>query len=100
MRRINAIVAPTSGARKAPHMKVAPGHPAKRRGTMTPQERQMVADLFDRPASLEGEGRDPDAERVMPEGWGRAPNEVYALGQTKLAQYDALKRAPAQIDAL
>jgi hypothetical protein len=29
MRRINAIVTPTSGAHKAPHMKAAPGHPAR-----------------------------------------------------------------------
>jgi hypothetical protein len=29
MRRINAIVTPTSGASKAPHMKAAPGHPAR-----------------------------------------------------------------------
>ena len=31
---------------------------------MTPQERQLVADLFDRLASLEGERRDPDAEKA------------------------------------
>jgi uncharacterized protein len=67
---------------------------------MTPQERQMVADLFDRLASLEGEVRDPDAERVIREGLGRAPNAVYALVQTVLVQDEALKRANAHIEEL
>jgi uncharacterized protein len=67
---------------------------------MTPQERQMVADLFDRLASLEGEVRDPDAERVMRDGLGRAPNAVYALVQTVLVQDEALKRANAHIEEL
>jgi len=46
---------------------------------MTPQEQQLVADLFDRLASLEGQRRDPDAERLIREGLGRAPNAIYAL---------------------
>jgi hypothetical protein len=40
---------------------------------MNPQERQLVAELFDRLASLEPEPRDPDAERVIAEGFRRAP---------------------------
>ena len=67
---------------------------------MTPQERQMVADLFDRLASLEGERRDPDAERVIREGLGHAPNAVYALVQSVLVQDEALKRANARIEEL
>ena len=67
---------------------------------MTPQERQMVADLFDRLASLEGERRDPDAEQVIREGLGRAPNAVYALVQSVLVQDEALKRANARIEEL
>jgi len=67
---------------------------------MTPQERQMVADLFDRLASLEGERRDADAERVIREGLGRAPNAVYALVQSVLVQDEALKRANARIEEL
>jgi uncharacterized protein len=67
---------------------------------MTPQERQMVADLFDRLASLEGERRDPDAERTMREGLARAPNAVYALVQTVLLQDEALKRANDHIEEL
>jgi uncharacterized protein len=67
---------------------------------MTPQERQMVADLFDRLASLEGGPRDPDAERAMREGLARAPNAVYALVQTVLLQEEALKRANTRIEEL
>ena len=67
---------------------------------MTPQEQQLVADLFDRLASLEGEVRDPDAERVIRDGLGRAPNAVYALVQTVLVQDEALKRANAHIEEL
>ena len=60
----------------------------------------MVADLFDRLASLEGERRDPDAERVISEGLGRAPNAVYALVQSVLVQDEALKRANTRIEEL
>jgi hypothetical protein len=67
---------------------------------MTPQERQLVADLFDRLASLEGAPRDPDAERVIREGLGHAPNAVYALVQSVLVQDEALKRANARIEEL
>ena len=67
---------------------------------MTPQERQLVADLFDRLASLEGERRDPDAERVIREGLARAPNAMYALVQSVLVQDEALKRANAHIEEL
>jgi uncharacterized protein len=67
---------------------------------MTPQERQMVADLFDRLASLEGGPRDPDAERAMREGLAHAPNAVYALVQTVLLQEEALKRANTRIEEL
>jgi uncharacterized protein len=67
---------------------------------MTPQERQLVADLFDRLASLEPEPRDPDAERVIAEGFRRAPHAAYALVQTVLVQDEALKRANARIEEL
>jgi uncharacterized protein len=67
---------------------------------MTPQEQQLVADLFDRLASLENQRRDPDAERLIREGLGRAPNSVYALVQSVLVQDEALKRANARIEEL
>jgi uncharacterized protein len=67
---------------------------------MTPQEQQLVADLFDRLATLEGQRRDADAERLIREGLGRAPNAVYALVQSVLVQDEALKRASARIEEL
>ena len=67
---------------------------------MTPQERQLVEDLFDRLAKLETAPRDPDAEHSIIEGLRRAPNAVYALVQTVLVQDEALKRADARIREL
>jgi uncharacterized protein len=67
---------------------------------MTPQERELIAELFDRLSSLEGAERDPDAERAIAEGLSRAPNAVYPLVQTVLLQDEALKRANARIQAL
>jgi uncharacterized protein len=67
---------------------------------MTPQERQQVSDLFDRLEKLEGERRDPDAERAVADGFDRAPNAAYALVQTVLVQDEALKRANAHIEDL
>jgi len=67
---------------------------------MTPQERELVAELFDRLSSLESAPRDPDAERAIAEGLSFAPNAVYALVQTVLVQDEALKRANARIQEL
>lgn len=67
---------------------------------MTPQERQLVDDLFDRLAKLETAPRDAEAERAIIEGLRRAPNAVYALVQTALVQDEALKRADARIREL
>lgn len=60
---------------------------------MTPQERQQVAELFDRLATLESARRDPDAERLIAEETRRAPNAAYALVQTVLVQDEALRAA-------
>jgi uncharacterized protein len=68
--------------------------------TMTPQERTLVAELFDRLATLENTQRDPDAERAIIDGLRRAPNAAYALVQTALLQDEALKRADERIRAL
>lgn len=67
---------------------------------MTPQERQLVGELFDKLALLENAPRDRDAERAIAEGLSRAPNAVYALVQTALVQDEALKRADARIREL
>jgi hypothetical protein len=67
---------------------------------MTPQERQLIEQLFDRLAQLEREPRDAEAERAIRDGLTRAPNAVYALVQTALVQDEALRRASARIEEL
>ena len=67
---------------------------------MTPQETQLVSELFDRLASLESTPRDAQAERLIADGLRRAPHAVYALVQTALVQDEALKRANARIEEL
>lgn len=67
---------------------------------MTPQERQLVDDLFDRLSKVEGGPRDPDALDAIAQGQRKAPNAVYALVQTVLLQDEALKRAHDRIQEL
>jgi hypothetical protein len=67
---------------------------------MTPEERNLVIELFDRLATLEDAQRDPDAERLIRDGLRQAPNAPYALVQTVLVQDEALKRADARIREL
>jgi hypothetical protein len=67
---------------------------------MTPQERQLVADLFDRLAQVENAPRDAEAERAIRDELQKAPNAVYALVQTVLVQDEALKRANTHIQEL
>jgi uncharacterized protein len=67
---------------------------------MTPQERQLIDELFERLASLENNPRDADAERAIADGLRRAPHATYALVQTALVQDEALKRANARIEDL
>ena len=67
---------------------------------MTPQEQELVNELFDRLTKLESNPRDPGAERLIADGLRRAPHAAYALVQTALVQDEALKRANARIEEL
>jgi hypothetical protein len=67
---------------------------------MTPQERQLIDDLFDRLSKVESSPRDPDALAAISQGLRRAPNAVYSLVQTVLLQDEALKRANSRIQEL
>jgi hypothetical protein len=67
---------------------------------MTPQEQQLVEELFDRLAQVENLPRDPQAERLITQGLSGAPHAIYALTQTALIQDEALKRANARIEEL
>jgi len=67
---------------------------------MTPQERQLVDELFDRLAQLENAPRDAEAGRAISDGLARAPHAIYPLVQTVLVQDEALRRADARIREL
>src|SRR5262249_52622477 len=72
----------------------------RRTNPMTPEERNLVTDLFDRLARLEDSPRDREAERLIQDGLRQAPNATYALVQTTLIQDEALKRADTRIREL
>ncbi|GEC14516.1 DUF2076 domain-containing protein [Nitrobacter winogradskyi] len=67
---------------------------------MTPEERQLVDDLFTRLAGVENTPRDPAAAAAIAEGLRRAPNALYTLVQTVLVQDEALRRANDRIQEL
>jgi len=67
---------------------------------MTPQERRLVEELFDKLATLETQPREPDAEQTIMAGLRKAPNATYALVQTVLLQDEALRRAAERIQEL
>lgn len=67
---------------------------------MTPQERQLIDDLFAKLSKLESAPRDPEAVAAMAQGLRSAPNAVYALVQTVLVQDEALKQAHHRIEEL
>ncbi|MDE2330408.1 MAG: DUF2076 domain-containing protein, partial [Bradyrhizobium sp.] len=67
---------------------------------MTPQERQLVDDLFARLSKVEDAPRDPDATAAITQGLRSAPNAIYALVQTVLVQDEALKQAHHRIEEL
>lgn len=67
---------------------------------MTPQERRLVEELFEKLATLETQPREPDAEQTIMAGLRKAPNATYALVQTVLLQDEALRRADDRIREL
>jgi uncharacterized protein len=67
---------------------------------MTPQERQLIVDLFERLAALENQPRDPEAEQAIREGLSKAPHALYPLVQSVLVQDEALKAADSHIQEL
>ena len=67
---------------------------------MTPQERQLIDDLFDRLAKVESTPRDAEAMSAIMQGLRNAPNAIYPLVQTVLLQDEALRRAAERIQQL
>ncbi len=67
---------------------------------MTPQERQMLADLFERVRSAATGGRDAEAEAFIGEAVRAQPYAPYVLAQTTLVQQHALEAAAQRIAEL
>jgi hypothetical protein len=66
---------------------------------MTPQEQELVEELFDRLAKLENSPA-TRLPSVIADSLRRAPQATYALVQTALVQDEALKRANVRIEEL
>jgi uncharacterized protein len=67
---------------------------------MTPEERQMLAGLFERVNSAGGTQRDPEAESFISDAVRAAPHAPYVLAQTVLVQQQALEAAAHRIQEL
>jgi uncharacterized protein len=67
---------------------------------MTPQERQMLADLFERIRSTSTGPRDPEAEAFIGEAVRAVPSAPYVLAQTTIVQQHALEAATQRIAEL
>ncbi len=66
---------------------------------MTPQERQLIAQVFDRLKTIHVD-RDPDADRFILTEISTNPAAPYLLTQTVVVQEQALKEAQARIAEL
>jgi len=67
---------------------------------MTPQERQLLADLFERVRANASGPRDPEAEAFIGDAVRMAPHAPYVLAQTTLVQQQALEAAAQRIAEL
>lgn len=67
---------------------------------MTPQERQVLADLFERIRSAAANPRDAEAEAFIAEQVRAQPYAPYLLAQTALVQQHALDAAAQRIQEL
>ncbi len=67
---------------------------------MTPQERQVLADLFERVRSAAAGPRDAEAEAFIAEAVRAQPYAPYLLAQTALVQQHALEAAAQRIQEL
>src|ERR1700737_250270 len=71
-----------------------------RRADMTPEERQMLADLFERIKATSGTPRDPEAEAFINDAVRATPFAPYVLSQTVLVQQRALEAAAHRLAEL
>ena len=59
---------------------------------MTPEERQMLAGLFERVASTAATPREPEAEAFINDAVRAQPHAPYVLAQTVLVQQQAASK--------
>ncbi len=67
---------------------------------MTPAERQLIDNLFDRMQRLAPINKDREAEQMIQEGVREMPDAPYLLVQSVLVQEEALRQADAHIREL
>lgn len=67
---------------------------------MTPQERDLIAHLFDRLSQAQSQAKDRDAEAAIRDGVSRVPDAAYLLVQTVLIEDMALAEADKRIKEL
>ncbi|WP_186420538.1 DUF2076 domain-containing protein, partial [Bosea sp. CS1GBMeth4] len=67
---------------------------------MTPQERDVIAGIFDRLRQAANQPRDPEAERFIAERLREQPYAVYAMAQSVYIQEQALASLQGQIEQL
>jgi hypothetical protein len=67
---------------------------------MTPEERQMLASLFERVGSTASTPRDPQAETFIADAVRALPFAPYVLAQTVLVQQQALENASRRLAEL
>lgn len=67
---------------------------------MTPDERKLLAELFDRVQSAAGNRRDPEAEAFIADNVRAQPYAPYLLAQAVIVQEEGLKNAAARIEQL
>lgn len=67
---------------------------------MTPQERDVIAGIFDRLRQAANQPRDPEAERFIADRLREQPYAVYAMAQSIYVQEQALANMQAQAEQL
>jgi hypothetical protein len=68
--------------------------------TMTPQERDVIAGIFDRLKQAANQPRDPEAERYIGDRLREQPYAPYAMAQAVYVQEQALTNLQAQVEDL
>src|SRR3954452_2144468 len=67
---------------------------------MTPDERKLLSELFERVQSASGNRRDPEAEAFIADNVRAQPYAPYLLAQAVIVQEEGLKNAAARIEEL